>query len=555
MIEAGADVMYAERFGVSDAAKERGVLAIGNVIDTQPDYPATVVTSALWHFEPTLEAAIAAVQRGAFEAADYGVYSFMKAGGCSMAPLGTFEDKVAGGRGGAGRRAAGRRSWTAASRSRSTTPSRSRAESRQRAALTMILEAGEPAALRLAGVTKRFGALVANDDVSFELRRGEVVALLGENGAGKTTLMNILFGHYVADAGDVEVFGRPCRPVSPAPRWPRASGMVHQHFTLADNMTVLENVALGTRPVAARLRANGGAGADRGDGRRGSGSLSIRTRGSGDLTVGRAAAGGDPQGALPRREDPDPRRADRRADAAGGRGAVRHAAPHGRRGAVGGVHLAQARRGAWRSSDRVVVLRHGRLVGAVETAATRPRRAGADDGRRRSRRAPRLASAARDRRSLSLEGVATPDRGAAPGLARRGPRAARRADHRPRRRVGQRTGGAGGADRGARRAGGGADDASAAPQSARRWSPRAALAAGVGRIPEDRNHTGVIAAMSLTENAVIETYRARAVQPVRLDGLARGGASSRARSSPTTTCAVRGRRRASGCCRAATCRS
>ncbi len=58
-IEGGADVMYAERFGVSDAAKERGVLAIGNVIDTQPDYPETVVASALWHFEPTLDAAVA----------------------------------------------------------------------------------------------------------------------------------------------------------------------------------------------------------------------------------------------------------------------------------------------------------------------------------------------------------------------------------------------------------------------------------------------------------------------------------------------------------------
>ncbi len=94
MIEQGADVMYAERFGVSDAAAERGKLAIGNVIDTQAEYPDTVVTSALWHFEPTMAAAIAAVQAGAFEAADYGVYSFMRAGGCSMAPLGTFEGKV-----------------------------------------------------------------------------------------------------------------------------------------------------------------------------------------------------------------------------------------------------------------------------------------------------------------------------------------------------------------------------------------------------------------------------------------------------------------------------
>jgi basic membrane lipoprotein Med (substrate-binding protein (PBP1-ABC) superfamily) len=94
MIEAGADMMYAERFGVADAAKERGVLAIGNVIDTQADYPETVVASALWHFEPTMNAAIAAVKAGNFVADNYGVYSYMKAGGCSLAPLGTFEGKV-----------------------------------------------------------------------------------------------------------------------------------------------------------------------------------------------------------------------------------------------------------------------------------------------------------------------------------------------------------------------------------------------------------------------------------------------------------------------------
>lgn len=94
MIDGGADLMYAERFGVSDAAKERGVLAIGNVIDTQADYPDTVVTSALWHFEPTLNAAVAAIQAGAFKADNYGVYSYMNVGGCSLAPLGTFEGKV-----------------------------------------------------------------------------------------------------------------------------------------------------------------------------------------------------------------------------------------------------------------------------------------------------------------------------------------------------------------------------------------------------------------------------------------------------------------------------
>lgn len=94
MIDNGADLLYAERFGVSDAAQEKGILAIGNVIDTQSDYPNTVVASALWHFEPTLQAAIAKVQDGSFTADNYGVYSFMKHGGCSLAPLGTFDGKV-----------------------------------------------------------------------------------------------------------------------------------------------------------------------------------------------------------------------------------------------------------------------------------------------------------------------------------------------------------------------------------------------------------------------------------------------------------------------------
>ncbi|MEZ5779049.1 MAG: BMP family protein [Paracoccaceae bacterium] len=94
MIDGGADLLYAERFGVSDAAQERGVLAIGNVIDTQTEYPDTVVASALWHFEPTLSVALAMIAAGEFKADNYGVYSFLKEGGCSLAPLGTFEGKV-----------------------------------------------------------------------------------------------------------------------------------------------------------------------------------------------------------------------------------------------------------------------------------------------------------------------------------------------------------------------------------------------------------------------------------------------------------------------------
>jgi len=84
MMDAGADVMYAERFGVSDAAVERGVKAIGNVIDTSSDYPNTILSSALWHMEPTIDHAIAAVADGSFKAEDYGKFSYMKYGGGSV---------------------------------------------------------------------------------------------------------------------------------------------------------------------------------------------------------------------------------------------------------------------------------------------------------------------------------------------------------------------------------------------------------------------------------------------------------------------------------------
>jgi len=94
MIDKGADVMYAERFGVSDAAKERKVLAIGNVINTQDKYPDTVAASALWNMEPTIDAALKAVKAGQFKAEDYGRYSTMKHKGSELAPLGTFEKKV-----------------------------------------------------------------------------------------------------------------------------------------------------------------------------------------------------------------------------------------------------------------------------------------------------------------------------------------------------------------------------------------------------------------------------------------------------------------------------
>ena len=120
-----------------------------------------------------------------------------------------------------------------------------------------------PLVLQLEGITKRFGELVANEGIDLELRRGEIVALLGENGAGKTTLMSILFGHYVADAGriliaDGEGSLQPLAPGSPHAALAAGIGMVHQHFALAANLSVFDNITLGTEPLW-RLRRHGGA--------------------------------------------------------------------------------------------------------------------------------------------------------------------------------------------------------------------------------------------------------------------------------------------------------
>lgn len=103
--------------------------------------------------------------------------------------------------------------------------------------------------LRFDRVTKRFGNLVANDAISLELYPGEILALLGENGAGKSTLVSILFGHYVADSGSIEVFGNALPQGQPRIALNAGIGMVHQHFALADNLTVLDNVLLGTEPI------------------------------------------------------------------------------------------------------------------------------------------------------------------------------------------------------------------------------------------------------------------------------------------------------------------
>jgi general nucleoside transport system ATP-binding protein len=106
----------------------------------------------------------------------------------------------------------------------------------------------EAPALELRGITKRFGPVVANDRVDFDLRPGEVHALLGENGAGKSTLMSILYGLYHPDEGEVFVDGEPVRVDSPSRAIELGIGMVHQHFMLVPVMSVTENIVLGGEP-------------------------------------------------------------------------------------------------------------------------------------------------------------------------------------------------------------------------------------------------------------------------------------------------------------------
>src|ERR671931_798348 len=111
--------------------------------------------------------------------------------------------------------------------------------------------AEEPTVLELRGITKRFPGVVANDHVDFDLRDHEVHALLGENGAGKSTLMNILYGLYQPDEGEIRIKGEPVRMHSPKDAIDRGIGMVHQHFMLIPVMTVAENIVLASEPTQA----------------------------------------------------------------------------------------------------------------------------------------------------------------------------------------------------------------------------------------------------------------------------------------------------------------
>ena len=100
-------------------------------------------------------------------------------------------------------------------------------------------------AIELRHITKRFGKVVANDDISLEIRRGEILSLLGENGSGKTTMMNMLAGIYFPDEGKILVNGEPTTIASPKDAFACGIGMIHQHFKLVDVFSAAENIVLG----------------------------------------------------------------------------------------------------------------------------------------------------------------------------------------------------------------------------------------------------------------------------------------------------------------------
>ena len=103
--------------------------------------------------------------------------------------------------------------------------------------------------VEMKNITKRFPGIIANKNINFDLEKREIHVLLGENGAGKTTLMNILYGIYTQDEGDIFINGSKIKIKNPKDAISNGIGMVHQHFMLVHNFTVMENIVLGCEPV------------------------------------------------------------------------------------------------------------------------------------------------------------------------------------------------------------------------------------------------------------------------------------------------------------------
>lgn len=356
--------------------------------------------------------------------------------------------------------------------------------------------------LRLDRITKRFGALIANDAISLTLHSGEVVALLGENGAGKTTLMNILFGHYTADLGEVTVFGQTLTPGQPKAALSAGVGMVHQHFTLADNMTVLENICLGTQSLWRLPQRNA-------DARSRVAALShdFGLQVDPDAIVGQLSVGQRQRveilKALYRRtrililDEPTAVLTPQEAEA------LFETLRRATRLGLSILFISHKLHEVMAIASRCVVLRQGKVVAEVETATTDAAKLAAlmvGGHIAQPQVAPRLAGPVR----LRLQDVCTKAAVSSPGLQ------SVTLDL----RAGQIIGLAGVSGNGQAAL---ADVISGLTQPSAgqliingdtisNWSPRHAIDANIARIPEDRHKTGSIADFSLLENAVLESY-------------------------------------------------
>jgi simple sugar transport system ATP-binding protein len=358
--------------------------------------------------------------------------------------------------------------------------------------------------LRLDGITKRFGRLVANDDVTLDLHQGELLALLGENGAGKTTLMNILFGHVVPDTGRVVAFGEALPPGKPRAAIAAGIGMVHQHFVLAANLTVLENIIAGTQRLTSWR-------ADSASARRKLMELAQRfglivalDARVGDLSVGerqrveilkalyrdaRILILDEPTAVLTYQESQQ------------FFATLRSMATKG----LSLIFISHRLHEVMEASDRVVVLRGGRVVAERRPAETsRDELAELMVGRRVAR--PRRESQPAGAILLEAEAIA-----AAPQRHRTLTAASFHV------RAGEILGIVGVSGNG-QTALAQLLSGQCAPLAGRltlfgahcpRLWPRACVAAGIGRVPEDRNNGGAIGDMALWENAVLERVRER----------------------------------------------
>ncbi|MDQ7070579.1 MAG: ABC transporter ATP-binding protein [Rhodobacterales bacterium] len=367
--------------------------------------------------------------------------------------------------------------------------------------------------LSLIGLSKHFGSVIANDDVSIDLHAGEVLALLGENGAGKTTLMNMLFGLYMPDSGRIEVADRD-GVMQPQPLGhPQAAleagiGMVHQHFTLAENLTALENILLGSENLLSWRYARGAARAKIEGIMQRSGLVAPLDEPVGQLSVGerqrveilkalyrdaRILVLDEPTAVL------TPQEADTLFENIGAM----------TKEGLSVIFISHKLREVLAFSNRIAVLRHGKLVGEMATEDADQRSiarmmVGADTPV--TKREGMAAGAP----ILTLKSVSVHGKSARESL-----RSADLTVH------AHEIVGIAGVSGNGQSALAALLSGLATPDSGemvingtevRRASPSAMIAHGVGRIPEDRHHDGVVGAMNVAENLVIERLDTPEVQ-------------------------------------------